>query len=74
MQYAGSSHTNDYKMVILILVRYEGILDHCAMTEIAYYFCYQIQKFKICNLSVAYLKIVFCCFPVLSVRHSLYDW
>jgi len=39
------------------------------MTEITYYFYCQIQKFKICNLSVVYLKIVFCCFPVLLVWH-----
>jgi len=69
MQYAGSSHTNEYKMVILVLARSGGILDHCVMTEITYYFYCQIQKFKICNLCVVYLKIVFCCFPVLLVWH-----
>lgn len=66
-----SSHTNEYKLVISILARSEGILDHCAMTQIVYYFCCQIQKFKICNLSVVYLKIVFCSFLVLLVWHSL---
>jgi len=71
MQYTGSSDTNEYKMVILILARSEGILDHCAMTEITYYYCCQIQKFKLCNLIVVYLKIEFCCFPVLLVWHSL---
>jgi hypothetical protein len=71
MQYAGSSHTNEYKMVILVLARSEGILDHCVMTEITYYCYCQIQKFQICNLSVVYLKIVFCCFPVLLVWHSV---
>ena len=68
MQYTGSSHTSEYKMVILISARSEGILDHCSMTEITYYFCCQIQKFKICNLSV---KTEFCCFPMLLVWHSL---
>jgi hypothetical protein len=71
MQYADSSHTNEYKMVILILARSEGILEYCAITEIIYYFCRQIQNFKVCNFSVVYLKIVFCCFPVLVVWHSL---
>jgi len=71
MQYTGSRHANEYKMVILILARSEGILDHCAMTEITYYFRCQIQKFKLCNLYVVHLKIVFCCFPVFLVWHSL---
>jgi hypothetical protein len=39
MQYTGSSQTDEYKMVILILARSKGILDHCAMTEITYYIC-----------------------------------
>jgi len=71
MQCTGSSHTNEYKMVILILARSEGIRNHCAMAEITYYFCCPIKKFKICNLNVVYLKNVFCCFLVLLVWHSL---